>query len=351
MHEYRQTTNVMTPIPKYDDNEIRNALSERILRVTEGSFDELALDIFRYQFTYNPIYQEFCRLLNIDVRKVQEPNEIPFLPIALFKNRDISTNEWKPEVVFESSTTTGQQPSRHAVRDLTFYRKISRRGFASVTGHAITDFLWLALLPSYVDRPVSSLISMVSYFISEGKPGSRFISMDDAGEILRRADRGLFPVAFISVSFALLDLAEMMKIPLHHTTIIETGGMKGRRSELTRQELHERICIDFDVSTVYSEYGMTELLSQGWSTGEGIFHPSPSLRILIRDLSDPMNLLKEHSRGAINCIDLANLDTCAFIATDDVGMLHENGGFEVLGRFDASELRGCNLMVDQGRNE
>jgi hypothetical protein len=336
----------MMPTLTNDGNEVRNALATRVLNVTEENFDELSLDIFRYQFTYNRIYHEYCRLLGKDLHNVRASADIPFLPIALFKSHDIHTNDWKPEVVFESSATTSQIPSRHAIRDLGFYRQNCRRGFAAVKGRPVTEYVWLALLPSYIERPNSSLIMMVSDFISAGKPGSCFVTMQNVTETLDRTDQGYAPVAFVSVSFALLDLAESSSMSLKNTTIIETGGMKGRRAEPTRRELHERICISFDVSDVHSEYGMTELFSQAWSTGEGIFKSAPSLKILLRDLSDPLSLAEVNSRGAINCIDLANLDTCAFIATEDVGLLYPDGTFEILGRFDASELRGCNLLVN-----
>ncbi len=332
-----------------DRTELRNALARRVPGVTEENFDDLSLDIFRYQFIYNPVYHEYCQLLRKDLHNVQALTDIPYLPIALFKSHDIHTNDWKPEVVFESSTTTGQIPSRHAVRDLDFYRENCRRGFASITGSSVSEYVWLALLPSYIERPTSSLIMMVSDFIDAGKPGSAFVTAQNAAETLEFADRGHLPVAFISVSFALLDLAETIKMNLKKTTIIETGGMKGRRTEPMRQELHDKVSIAFGVSHVYSEYGMTELLSQAWSTGQGVFRAAPSLKILIRDMSDPLSPVEVNSRGAINFIDLANLDTCAFIATDDVGTLHADGTFEVLGRFDASELRGCNLMVEQGK--
>lgn len=328
-----------------DTREIRDFLAKRVLNVTPQDFDLLALDIFRYQFAYNSIYQKYCSLLEKDVRNVLDVRDIPFLPITLFKSQDIYTNVWKPQVVFESSTTTGQIPSRHAIRDLDLYKKITRLGFTHVFKRDIPDYVWLALLPSYAERAFSSLVHMASSFVSEGKPGSQFVTMNNVRDILQQADQGENPVAMISVSFALLDLAEKYQLQLTNTMLIETGGMKGRRVEPTREELHEIITSRFGVSVVCSEYGMTELMSQAWSRGKGIFYPAPTLRVLIRDLDDPFSIITYKTRGGINCIDLANLDTCAFIATDDIGIKNDDGSFEVLGRFDTSELRGCNLMV------
>jgi hypothetical protein len=328
---------------------LRNDLVNRILRVTEDSFDELSMAIFRFQFTHNLLYREYCKLLGKDTGNVSVPEEAPFLPISFFKTHDIHTNAWNPRVVFTSSGTSGQTRSRHLIRDLRFYHENCIRGFASVFGHAVSEYVWLALLPSQVDRPDSSLISMVSAFIEAGKPGSRFITRDEFQETALQADLGSYPVVCISLSFTLLDLTESLHMQLSNTVLIETGGMKGRRSEPTRKALHRAIQHSFGVPAVCSEYGMTELLSQAWSKGEGIFRPAPGLRILIRDFADPLTLLPHGSRGGINCIDLANLDTCAFIATDDVGIVHPDGSFEALGRFDASEWRGCNLMVGEMR--
>jgi hypothetical protein len=325
------------------NTELRDSLAARVLTVTEELFDVLALDIFAYQVTDNPVYQEYCRLMGKDTGNVRHPSEIPFLPISLFKTRDIHTNVWQPQIVFESSTTTGQIPSRHAVRDLSHYHQVAIRGFGSVMNAQVQDFKWIALLPSYTDRPNSSLVDMVSYFVKIGRPGSRFIQTNEVSDILN----GKWPedpIALISVSFALLDLAEQGPLPRRDIMIIETGGMKGRHMEPTRGELHATIQSAFGIDQVCSEYGMTELLSQGWSTERGIFQCGPTLRMYTREVSDPTTLQPPGTRGPLNCIDLANLDTCAFIATDDVGVVHPDGTFEVYGRLDASELRGCNLM-------
>ena len=349
IHAPDQITTEMTAVTTHGDKHLRDDLAKRVLTVENTGFDALSMDIFWYQFTYNPIYREYCRLLGKSTHNVREPADIPFLPISLFKQHLIQTNVWNPKVVYESSTTTGQLPSRHAVRSFKLYQDASRRGFFSVFDLDVSDFTWIALLPSYIERPNSSLIAMVSDFISAGKPGSGFVSRDTVLQSLQQADQGNDPVAFIGVSFALLDFTESYRISLRNTMVIETGGMKGRRSELTRSALHERLCAGYGVSKICSEYGMTELLSQAWSHGSGLFQPAPTLRVCIRDISDPLNILEKGTRGGINIVDLANLDTCAFIATDDVGLLHNDGLFEVLGRFDASELRGCNLMVDQVR--
>lgn len=323
----------------------REVLLARVQEVSDEAFDELSLDIFRYQFAFNPVYQKYASWLGKDAHNVADPKDIPFLPISLFKTHHITSNVWEPQVVYESSATTGQARSRHAIRDADFYIANCHRGFLHVTGRPVSDFIWIALLPSYQERPNSSLIWMVKDFIANGKPGSCFVSADQVEDILLQADSGAYPVAFISVSFALLDLAESVSMSLKNTWIIETGGMKGRRTEPTRQELHQEIMNAFGVSRVYSEYGMTELLSQAWSRGQGVFVSSPTLRVITRDMADPLSIIGANTRGAINCMDLANLDSCAFIATDDIGICYNDGTFEVLGRFDASELRGCNLMV------
>jgi hypothetical protein len=327
---------------------IRDDLALRVLAVTPHSFDDLALDIFRYQFSHNPFYHQYCVLLNKDIRNVREVTDIPFLPVSTFRHHDIRTNVWEPAMVFRSSTTASQIAARHAVRDITFYHTIAAMGFATAMHRDISAYLWLALLPNYHDRPDSSLIAMVDHFISQGKAGGQYIDLRNAAAILTALDgSSATPVACIGVSFALLDLADRIPLHLHNTIIIETGGMKGRRIEPPRSELHSRLCERFDIRYVCSEYGMTEMLSQAWSLGEGIFIPGPSLRIYTRDLSDPLSIQAPGMRGAINCIDLANVDTCAFLATDDVGYCHPDGRFEILGRLDTSELRGCNLMASE----
>lgn len=345
IHEEIQQTEIMKHAER-PNNDTRDQLIEWVLNITESGFDEVALDIFRYQFAHNQVYQQYCLLLHKDPRNVLDAADIPFLPIGLFRTHDIHTNAWHPQVVFESSTTTGQIPAKHAIRDLSFYHRIAGAGFRKVTGYDVSEFQWLALLPSYEERPHSSLIHMVREFIKEGKPGSRFISAEEAATALTEADSSGHSVALIGVSFALLDLIESQNFHLRNTIVIETGGMKGRKEEITRTDLHAKLKSGFHVDKVYSEYGMTELLSQAWSSGEGIFRSAPTLRIDIRDIYDPLQLVSAEVRGGINCIDLANVDTCSFIATDDLGLRYADGSFEVLGRFDASELRGCNLMID-----
>lgn len=337
----------MIPKPTESDLHWRDTLVDRVQRVSAADFDALALDIFRYQFTYNSLYRAYALLLGKDIHNVRETSDIPFLPISFFRQHLIQSNDWEPGVVFESSTTTGQIPSRHAIRDMGFYRRNAVHGFAEVMHRNVSEFIWLALLPSYVERPHASLVSMVSYFIAQGQPGSRFISPAEAQEALVSADNSRIPVACIGVSFALLSLAETAQLQLHNTLIIETGGMKGRLPEITRDALHDRLKKSLGVTTVAAEYGMTELLSQAWSMGHGRFRYAPTLQLRIRALDDPMELQAPGERGVICCIDLANVDTCAFIATDDIGVMYDDETFEVLGRIDASELRGCNLMYVQ----
>jgi hypothetical protein len=307
----------------------------------------LALDIFRYQITQNRVYREYCTLLGREPSAVTTVKDIPFLPVSLFKTHDIRSNVWEPDVVFESSATTRQTPGKHAVRNLDFYHANTVRGFESVTHNPVSRFRWLALLPSYTDRPASSLVSMASHFMRQGKPGSAFIAAPEALAKLKEADAGTDPVVLLTVGFALFDLAPVADLSLQNTMIIETGGMKGRRTEPTRMALHQAVRHRFGIPRVMSEYGMTELLSQAWTRDDGLFYCAPTLRVIIRDLTDPLSLLNTGERGGVNCIDLANLDTCAFIATDDLGIVYQGGGFEPLGRIDKSELRGCSLMFSR----
>ena len=320
---------------------LREQLEERVRTVDKDVFDELAMDIFAYQSTQNPVYAEFCQLLGRSTGNVHFPEEIPFLPISLFKTHVLTTNAGSAEIVFESSATTGQVPGRHLVRDLAAYHRNARRGFHAVVGRPVSDFRWIALLPSYVERPNSSLVSMVSDFIAYGRSGSTFAGLDQIADITNSSDD---PTILITVSFALYDLVNAGIRHSDQLIVLETGGMKGRRTEATRAELHALMQTSLKLPVVWSEYGMTELLSQAWSTGEGIFRSSPTLRLYTREVADPTALQRAGSRGPLNCIDLANLDSCSFIATDDVGVVFPDGSFEVHGRLDASELRGCNLM-------
>ncbi len=325
----------------------REQLQQQIINVSNADFDQVALALFRYQCTNNPVYGQFCRLVGRPVDKVHAVGDIPFLPIQLFRDHLIQSGSWVPEVIFESSGTTGQSRSRHAVRSLEWYGKITVRCFSHIYGDP-SEYCWLALLPSYLERRNASLVYMVDHFARKSKYAKSGFFLDDFDillTILKKNEEDGLPTILIGVSFALLDLAEFREFQLRHAIVMETGGMKGRRTELTRGELHGKLMDAFKVDQIHSEYGMTELLSQFYSSGGGVFKPCPTARVMIADLTDPLTLLGTGKRGMINVVDLANIDTCAFIATQDIGVLYDGGTFEVLGRVDESEMRGCNLMV------
>ena len=326
----------------------RSLLLDQIQRVNRESFDELALSVFRYQATLNPIYAQFLELIGVRQEQVRRPADIPFLPIQLFKRHLLQSGQWQPDRLFTSSGTTGAATSRHALRDPNFYRANARRGFSQFYG-SINDYCVLALLPAYLERSGSSLVFMANDFIDQSEdPDSGFFlhDFDALLESMERAAKRGRKVLLLGVSFALWELAEKIEHPLPSETIVmETGGMKGRRREITRQELHSILCKAFGLSSIHSEYGMTELLSQAYSQGEGLFHPAPTMRIQLREITDPFSSLPSGKSGAVNIIDLANLDTISFIATEDIGRLHTEDSFEILGRLDAGDVRGCNLLV------
>ncbi|NUN99815.1 MAG: acyl transferase [Saprospiraceae bacterium] len=326
---------------------LRKDLITRIARVDGASFEATALAVFRYQALHNPLYAKFIRLLGIHPEKISRVAQIPFLPIRLFKTYEIQTGTWSPEAIFSSSGTTGQATSRHFVRHLDWYLACTKQGFEHFYG-PIENHCILALLPSYLERSGSSLVAMADYFIRLSRYDQSGFFLYDHDALLDRlvwCREHNVPTLLLGVSFALLDLAEAHPAPMGPAIIMETGGMKGRREELTREALHEKLKSAFGVAHIHSEYGMTELLSQAYSKGEGLFQPSPTLRVLIRETSDPFSMERPGRPGAINLIDLANLDTISFIATDDIGRGFADHSFEVLGRLDYSEIRGCNLMV------
>jgi hypothetical protein len=309
-------------------------------------FTASALEIFRFQYSRNPVYKAFCLALGIDPSGVNTISGIPFLPIRFFKTHEIKTGLFEPEAVFESSGTTGSVNSRHFVRSLDIYEKSFRKGFERVYG-PVKDYCIIGLLPSYLERKNSSLVYMVNRLIEwSGHPQSGFYlnEFDRLTEVVSLLEASAQKTFLLGVSFALLDWAEKDKLKLQHTILAETGGMKGRREELVREELHDRIMNAFNVSSVHSEYGMTELLSQAWSRGKGLFNCPPWMKVLVRDEEDPFQV-NFSGRGTINIIDLANVHSCSFIATDDAGKIYGDGSFEVLGRIDGSDLRGCSLMI------
>lgn len=320
--------------------------SNRIFNISShNEFNKLAIDIFNYQYQNNTVYQNFCKLLKLIPTEVTDVEKIPFLPIEFFKTQHVICGVNKYEQVFLSSGTTGENQSKHYVKDLSVYEQSFVKGFELFYGN-INDYCFLALLPSYMEREGSSLIYMTEYLIKHSNnPLSGFYlnNYNDLIETLKNLNSQ--KTILIGVSFALLDLAEKHQLDLSNIIIMETGGMKGRRKELTRTELHDIYKASFNVNQIHSEYGMTELLSQAYSKGNGIFETPPWMKILIRDTNDPFHLLDNNQTGGINVIDLANYNSCSFIATQDLGKTFTNKSFEVLGRFDNSDLRGCNLLI------
>jgi phenylacetate-coenzyme A ligase PaaK-like adenylate-forming protein len=313
----------------------------------QKQFEKIALKTFRYQYENNLVYQEFCDLLHTDVQKVKTLQQIPFLPIQFFKSHTVVSNNEAPQAIFTSSGTTGMTTSQHFVTDVSLYEESYRRGFSQFYGN-IENYVVLALLPSYLEREGSSLIYMVEDLIQlSNQPESGFYlnNHDELIEKLIELDSQGQNVILIGVTYALLDLIEKRKFQLQNTIIMETGGMKGKRKEMIREELHQQLCAGFGVSSIHSEYGMTELLSQAYSLGEGVFECPSWMQILIRDTEDALSYITNEKTGGINVIDLANRNSCSFIATQDLGKKYANGTFEVLGRFDNSDIRGCNLMV------
>ena len=311
-------------------------------------FEEQALALFRYQAQHNPVYREYLGYLRVNAQAIDSLYRIPFLPISFFKSHQVKTGEFQARVVYQSSGTTQQSRSKHYLPDDAFYKNHARRIFESFYG-PLTDHVFLALLPSYLEQGQSSLVAMVDYFMSQsGQQQPGFYLHDHQALLahLAQARESGKKVVLFGVTYALLDLAE--EVPpgsLREVIVIETGGMKGRRREMVRQELHASLQEAYGVSSIHSEYGMTELLSQAYSRGEGLFQAPVWLKVLLRDPNDPLTLIPGSRTGGINLIDLANIDSCAFLETQDLGRLHPQGLFEVLGRFDNSDIRGCNLLV------
>lgn len=343
------------------DIPLRDRLKQRALTVTPGAFEALALDVFRYQAAENGVYRQYLHHLGARPDSVRRLEDVPFLPLEFFKTQPVLTGPVSPEITFESSGTTGQVTSRHAVADADFYRAVSQRIFERTYG-PLRDWVVLALLPSYLERGNSSLVYMVRHFIDQTHhPASGFF-LRNTDELRRQlqsfslqpggAPHAACRILLIGVTFALLDLADsgedwsfLGKIP--NLVVMETGGMKGRRREMLREEVHDVLTRAFGVEQIHSEYGMTELLSQAYSPGGGVFRLPPTMRVLLRDVNDPFSYLRPggRSNGGINVVDLANVDSCAFLETKDLGSYAGPDQFRVLGRFDNSDVRGCNLMV------
>lgn len=311
--------------------------------------DPMALvpEVFRYQYEGNALYRAFVDVLKVDPSTVRTPEQVPYLPISFFKTHRVVTGDFEPAVVFESSGTTQTVNSRHLVRDTALYTRSFLDAFRRFYG-PVEDFVVLGLLPSYLERQNSSLVFMVEDMIRRsGHPESGFYlyEHEKLADTLLALEARRQPTLLIGVTFALLDFAENHRMDLHHTIVMETGGMKGRREEWTRQELHAFLQERLGTTAIHAEYGMTELLSQAYSKGRGVFNCPPWMKVLVRDENDPFQLSSASAAGVINVIDLANIHSCAFIATDDIGKIGADGSFEVLGRLDRSALRGCSLMV------
>jgi hypothetical protein len=324
-------------------------LAEQVFSIKDNhTFEHVALQVFRFQYHSNAIYKSYCDVLKKTPDYVDAIADIPFLPISFFKTHNVTSSSYSMiPLVFESSGTTGQQPSRHAVPDAAIYQRSFRQAFALFYG-PVQDYCILGLLPSYLERQHSSLVYMVADLVQESRhPDSGFYlyDFDRLAETLERLEKKEQKTLLIGVTFALLDFAEKHSLPLKHTILMETGGMKGRKQELLREEVHAVLKKSFSVPAIHSEYGMTELLSQAYARRDGRFCAPPWMRVLIREEDDPLSAGQQSGSGGISIIDLANIWSCAFIATEDVGKKHGDGSFEVLGRLDTAEIRGCSLLV------
>lgn len=331
----------------------RKDLEREIFLASELSFEALALEVFRFQHQNNPVYRQFCDALHIVASELDAITKIPFLPIQFFKSRDIKTTLFEPETIFESSGTTGSINSKHLVKDLSIYEQSFNSALRLFYGHHPSRCI-IGLLPSYLERGNSSLVYMVNDLIrqsSHKNSGFYLHNLEGLRQTILQNESDAIPTLLIGVTYALLDFAAQSPMALKHTIVMETGGMKGRRKELTREEVHSELKKDFGLQQIHSEYGMTELLSQAYALADGRFHCPPWMKVLMREEDDPLTVRDSRDvpsnviSGGINVIDLANVYSCSFIATDDVGKLYQDGSFEVLGRLDNSDIRGCGLMA------
>jgi phenylacetate-coenzyme A ligase PaaK-like adenylate-forming protein len=323
-------------------------LRSRLFKIRpETGFNEMALDVFRYQYENNRVYRSYVDHLGVDVNKISHYTEIPFLPIAFFKSHQVVTGSFEPQAVFSSSGTTGSSTSRHYIKDPGLYEESFLTGFRLFFGEP-EDHVIIGLLPSYLERKGSSLVYMTQKLIDmSGHEESGFYLHDYEAlhELLKVLKSRQKRTILLGVTYALLNMAESFPLNFPELIVMETGGMKGRRKEMVREELHQILRRGFGVRNIYSEYGMTELLSQAYSKGNGLFSAPPWMKVLIRDANDPFTWLEDGRSGGVNVIDLANIHSCSFIETQDLGKKHPDGSFEVLGRFDNSDVRGCNLLV------
>ena len=314
---------------------------------SEISFKKKTLEIFKFQYDNNNVYRSFCELLCKHPSEINDINDIPFLPIDFFKTKAVITSNSNIQQTFTSSGTTGSKTSKHHVKDLKLYENSFIKGFEQFYG-SINNYTILGLLPSYLERDGSSLVYMVNTMIEKSnspKSGFYLKDLEKLRDTIFELESKKEKTLLIGVSYALLDLIESYEFKLEHTIIMETGGMKGNRKEMVKSELHSILKKGFGVEHIHGEYGMTEMLSQAYSKRDGFFSTANWMKVLIRDPEDNMTILTNGKCGGINIIDLANIHSCSFIATQDLGKVHSNGLFELLGRFDQSDIRGCNLMV------
>jgi phenylacetate-coenzyme A ligase PaaK-like adenylate-forming protein len=324
-----------------------NNLRDAIFKVDKPGFEALAMLLFHYQSVHCEVYKRYLNHLQVDSSKITNSEDIPYLPIQFFKDFEIKTNQFQEDQTFVSSSTTGIGVSKHFVKDIQVYKNAFTTCFDIAFGN-YRDYCHLALLPSYLERNNSSLVYQVDYFIQNSKYSNSAFYLRNHNDLLKQLKKNeedQIPTILWGVSFGLLDFIEDHHLPLQHTTVIETGGMKGRRKEITREELHTHLTEAFSLSNIAGEYGMTELMSQAYAKQKGLYACPPWMKVSIREINDPLGkpILKRH--GAINIIDLANFNSCAFIATSDLGRAFDNGDFEVLGRIDHSDTRGCNLLL------
>lgn len=322
---------------------------DNITQRAHENFEKEALTLFQYQYNENAIYREFVQHLHIKPKEIKQLEQIPFLPVELFKRHTIKSGNWEPETWFESSGTTGQERSQHFIKSVSHYHALAKALFEAEYG-PLTDYHIFGLLPSYLERSHASLVDMISFFMQESRSEAGGFFLHDHEQLFQQItlllEKEERKVLLFGVTFALLDMAEAFPGELSSLIVMETGGMKGRRKEMLREEVHDYLKNQWKIPSVHSEYGMTELLSQSYSQGSGVFKESATMRLLIRDVNDPLTILPAGKSGGINVIDLGNVHSCAFLATKDIGIREENGQFQVLGRFDNSDIRGCNLLVD-----
>lgn len=317
-----------------------------IFSVTDSSFEEVALSVFRFQFENQITYRTFCLGLKRNPENVNRIEDIPFLPISFFKTQEIISQQKQAEIIFESSGTTGAIPSKHAVANVSIYEESFTKAFKQFYGEP-SNYCILALLPSYLERGNSSLVYMAEHLIKSSncsQSGFYLNNFEALYSKIKALENSNQKTLLLGVTYALLDFAEQFPMPLKNTIVMETGGMKGRKKELLRLEVQEILKQRFELVNIHSEYGMTELLSQAYSFKNGIFNAPNWMKVIVRDVYNPLQISIENKSGGLNIIDLANVYSCSFIATEDLGVLKENGSFEVLGRIDQSDVRGCSLM-------